>query len=178
MTITTLDNGYTFVPRGDWGARHSAGRTVMPAQVTKIVLHHTVTRATDNPCADMAGVENVLNGRGLAPGYSFVVHPSGVVLEGAGSMKGAHTEGLNSQAYGISFIGNYDKESPTFAAIIAAARTVNMLRLAGKLPQNLADVEILLHRQTKSTACPGAHMMNIDGKSIAEWVRWFAGTGA
>lgn len=182
MAITTLDNGFVFVPRPDWGARHSAGRTPMP-KVDTIVLHHTVTPANGDPCTNMRTVENALHGRGLAPGYSYVVDPSGVVLEGAGGLKGAHTEGMNGKAFGISFIGNYDVQSPTMAALVAAGRTVNMLRFFGRLEADLANVKILLHRQTKATACPGAHMVSIPGpdgqtRTVADWVRFFAATSA
>lgn len=182
MAITTLENGFVFVPRADWGARHSAGRTVMP-KVDTVVLHHTATSASDDPCSNMRKVEDALNGRGLAPGYSYVINPSGVVLEGAGGLKGAHTEGMNGRAFGISFIGNYDVQSPTLAALVAAGRTVNMLRFFGRLEADLASVKILLHRETKATACPGAHMVNIPGpdgqnRTVAQWVRLFAATNA
>lgn len=174
MTITT-ENGYVFVPRADWGARHSAGRSPMPAQVDEIYFHHTVTRPSGDPCADMRSVESVLHQRGLAPGYSFVFHPSGVVLEGAGFNKGAHTDGHNSRGYGFSFIGNYDEQPLTLAQLIAASRTVNLLRLSGRLAPDLAKIAMKFHREIKPTACPGAHAVNVgDGRSVKDWVRWFA----
>ena len=96
MAILSLNNGYIFVPRADWGARHSAGRKKMQMGISEIVIHHTVTSVRKDPCLNMRIVEDVLHQRGLAPGYSFTVDPSGIVLEGAGHMVGAHTGGRNS----------------------------------------------------------------------------------
>lgn len=180
--MAILPNGFVVIDRPEWGARHSAGRSPMPAQVDQVYFHHSVTRATDDPCADMRTIEQVLDSRGLAPGYSFVVHPSGVVLIGAGSNKGAHTEGRNGASFGLCFVGNFDKESPTIAALVAAARTINLLRLSGQLTPQLEHVQLGLHRDTKATACPGAHLASIVGpdgqpRSVATWVRLFAGLG-
>ena len=184
MTIRTLDNGYILVPREDWGARHYAGRTPMPRPVSEVVIHHTVIDPegpegydsdldpTDDPCDDMRRVENVLRARGLAPGYSYVIHPSGVVLEGAGRMKGAHTAGHNGRAYGLSFMGNYDRHDPTLAQLVAAARTINLLRWDKALVSDLGGVSILGHRDTKATACPGANLY-----PLLNWIRLFAHQG-
>jgi len=179
MTITQLDNGYILVPREDWGARHSPGRTPMPRPVAEVNIHHTVTAATGDPCGDMRVVENVLNQRDLDPGYSYTAHPSGVILVGAGEMKGAHTAGRNSVSYGISLIGNYDNQQPTLAQLVNVARTINLLRLGGRLVPDLADLVIQGHRATKATACPGANMVepNLNGASGIDWIRWFVATG-
>lgn len=110
--------------------------------------------------------------RGLAPGYSYVIHPSGVVLEGAGRMVGAHTARHNSKSYGLSFMGNYDRHQPTLAQLVAAARTINLLRLDGALVADLGGIAILGHRDTKATACPGANIY-----PLLNWIRWFAHMG-
>jgi hypothetical protein len=166
---------YLFVDRATWGARRSAGRKLMPRQVRAVYIHHTVIEPsgpegydsdldpTDDPCADMRRTESVLHARGLAPGYSYVIHPSGVVLEGAGRMVGAHTAGHNASSYGISFMGNYDRAQPTLAALLACARTINLLRLDGALPADLARLTIGGHRDTKPTACPGANLYAVLG---------------
>lgn len=180
MAITTTDQGYIFVPRKDWGARHSAGTKKMASGRNKVFIHHTVTVPSGDPCRDMRTVEDVLHQRGLAPGYSYVVHPSGVVLEGAGQMVGAHTGGHNSEGFGISFIGNYDRDTPTLASLIAVARTINLLRLGGNLTPNLADIDIIPHRSTKQTACPGANMVQpvLMGSTALNWIRLLASRGA
>lgn len=158
------------VKRDQWGARYRAGTKDMPKPVAEVNIHHTVTPATADPCKDARLVEQVLHTRGLAPGYSFLVHPSGVILELAGGKIGAHTQGRNSRSYGISFIGNYDKEQPTWAALAAAGQLIGVLQFTGFIVSNLADVTIQGHRATKATACPGA---NLAGRMDA--IRWFAG---
>ena len=180
MTVTMLENGYVLVPRADWGAKYRAGNITMRPLRSKVFIHHTVTPATSDPCGDMRLVERVLNSRKLAPGYSFTVHPTGTILEGAGKMVGAHTAGHNSEGYAFSFIGNMDKEHPTMPALVNVARTINIMRMTGQLVPDLAQIQILAHRDVKATACPGSNMVNknINGKSALEWIRWFAEQGA
>ena len=185
MAIQMADNGYIMVPRADWGARgrDSRGAAMQPGQ-REVNIHHSVLHPsgpegydsdldpTDDPCADMRRTEQVLMARGLDPGYSFCIHPSGVVLEGAGTNIGAHTAYRNSRSYGICFMGNYDIHQPTLAQLVAAARTVNILRMTGKLVPMLADITIQGHRDTKATACPGKNVYD-----HLRWIRWFAHKG-
>lgn len=182
MSISTLPNGQIIVPRADWGARHSPGRKPMAKAATKVFIHHTtidpvggakgydgVLTPSDDPCRDMRRLEDVLEARGLAPGYSYVAHTSGVLLEGAGKMVGAHTGGHNSEGYGFAVMGNFDTHQPTLAQLLAIARGINLLRLDGSLVSDLSKIEILGHRDTKATACPGANMYPLLG-----WIRLFA----
>lgn len=161
------------VKRNQWGARHSAGRKVMPKPVSEVNIHHTVTPHTSDPCADMRVVEDVLAQRDLAPGYSFCIHPSGVILEGAGGNVGAHTAGRNSISYGFSFIGNYEREQPTWAQLAAAGYLIRVLQFTGFIVPELHKVTIQGHRETKATACPGANLA-----PRMDAIRWFAGVKA
>lgn len=164
-------NDLILVDRDQWGARYSAGRSKMPAKVREINVHHSVTALTgggkaydntldptDDPCRDMRTIERVLHERGLAPGYSFCIHPSGVVLVGAGNMKGAHTAGRNGVSYGVCFMGDYDRHQPTFAQFVAFGLLINRLRFFGALTPRLDDLTIRGHRDHKATACPGANL--------------------
>lgn len=158
------------VKRHQWGAKFSPGRKAMPPRVAEVNIHHTVTPVTDDPCKDMRLVEQVLQSRKLAPGYSFCVHPSGVILEGAGGMVGAHTQGRNSSSYGISFIGNYDQMQPTWAQLAATGWLIRVLQFTGYIVPELHKVTIQGHRATKATACPGANLA-----PRMDAIRWFAG---
>jgi hypothetical protein len=142
----------------------------MPKPVSEVNIHHTVTPVTADPCKDMRLVEQVLHSRNLAPGYSFCVHPSGVILEGAGGMVGAHTAGRNARSYGISFIGNYDEQQPTWAALAAAGYLIRVLQFTGFIVPELHKVTIQGHRAWKATACPGANLA-----PRMDAIRWFAG---
>jgi hypothetical protein len=134
----------------------------------KVFIHHTVTPTTVDPCNDMRVVERALHSNNYDPGYNYTVHPSGVVLEGAGTKKGIHTLNHNSTSYAISLIGNYDVAQPTLAQIIAVTRTINLLRVSGHL--NLTDAaQILPHRAVYATACPGA---NVVGRNM-DFIRWY-----
>lgn len=163
---------FILVDRHQWGAKYSAGRKAMPKRVSEINVHHSVTVVsgpegydsnldpTDDPCKDMRTLERVLHERGLAPGYSFVFHPSGVILVGAGGNVGAHTAGRNSISYGFCLMGNYDIHQPTFAQFAAMGWMLNVLRFVGAVEPNLDRIRIQGHRATKATACPGANVAN------------------
>lgn len=158
------------VKRDQWGAKYHAGTQNMPKPVAEVNIHHTVTKATDDPCKDMRLVEQVLHSRGLAPGYSFCVHPSGIILEGAGGKIGAHTAGRNARSYGFAFIGNYDRDQPTWAQLAAAGYLIRILQFTGFIVPELHRVTIQPHRATKATACPGANLA-----PRMDAIRWFAG---
>lgn len=175
--LTVLPNGYTFVPRELWDPQvdFPLQQVIRPAD--ELYIHHTTMRATDNPCADARNTEMVLDQRGL-DGYNYLIHPTGVVLEFAGERRGEHTYGTNSDSYGFGFIGNFQYSHPTLAAIVAAARTVNLMRLKRDLVGPLPDLRIEGHRMVKPTLCPGDNMYDINGRSVMDWIRWFAQTGA
>lgn len=167
--------GYVFLHRGDWDASVDFPLRQLRKPVDEVYLHHSVTRATASPCDDTATIERILDQRGLE-GYNYVIHPSGVVSELAGERRGEHTYGKNSTSIGICFVGNFDNEQITMAAIVAASRTINLLRLKGDLVADLDALQILHHRQVRSTACPGANNEDINGRPLRDWVRWFAAT--
>lgn len=178
MTILSQPNGFIFVPRADWKPRHPIAKNhpKMAKKREKIFIHHTVTNPTPNPCADMQALEGILANRkpSLLPGYSYVVHPTGIVLEGAGEYVGAHTGGHNSEGYGISFMGNFEsRDHLTLIALVNAARTINRLRWVGAVTPDLSRLQIIPHRATKATACPGNNIMaKINGKNGLEWIKW------
>lgn len=177
MAITTLDNGFVFVPRQDWGARHRAGSARMRQGITEINIHHTVTTVRKDPCLNMRIIEDVLNNRRprLTPGYSFCADPSGVILEGAGNMVGAHTRDRNSTSYGIALIGNYNQMQPTLLQLVNIARTINLLRMTGAVEGDPSKIRILGHRDHQATACPGNNVYNrnLNGMSAIQWIHHF-----
>lgn len=179
MTITTLDNGLVIVPRPDWDSDADYPTRKMPRPVSIVRIHHTVTRATKNPCADARTVERVLDQRGL-DGYNFLAHPSGVMLELAGDRVGEHTKGHNLDSYAYSLIGNYDRDQPTFIQLINIARCINLQRLDGQLVADLGAIDIVPHRATSATACPGANLVqpSLNGRNALQWIKWFAAIGA
>lgn len=176
----TAENGYVFVPRREWDRDCDFPPRNLQDGIREVYIHHSVTPATADPCKDARLVEAVLDGRGLA-GYSFLVHPSGTVLELAGFDRvGEHTSGQNSESIGICFIGNMQNDKPTLGSLVAAARTINLGKLGGHIAMDMPIENILPHQAVKQTACPGKNMLEpwINGRSGMDWIRWFVATSA
>ena len=172
-----LDNGYVFLERKDWDPQVDFPLAQVRRPADEVYLHHSVTTPTKDPCADARRIEGILDQRGL-DGYNYLIHPTGVVIEFAGERRGEHTYGTNSDSYGICFLGNFQFQQVTLAAILACSRTVNLMRLKGDLVGPLEAIQILHHRDVRKTACPGDNNQNINGRPLKDWVRWFAGTAA
>ena len=175
--MMTLDNGLVVVEHKEWSKRQLGKRSngtsfKLGKNLKKVFIHHSVTIAqgdpariaeldpSDDPCRDARHIEDILAKRGLLPGYSFLVHPSGVVLELAGEYVGAHTENHNSSSVAFCLIGNFDVQSPTLPAFVNTARSINLLRLGGRLTPDLAQLQIMGHRAVGQTACPGINVVN------------------
>jgi N-acetylmuramoyl-L-alanine amidase len=92
--------------------------------------------------------------RGYAAiGYSYLVFPSGRVYEGRGFGKlGAHTLGHNEDV-GVCFVGNFDKQKPTDAALRSERKLRARLRLHGVLIGQRVP-----HSATFATSCCGKYL--------------------
>jgi hypothetical protein len=128
----------------------------MRTPIPTIFIHHSVTRPSTNPARDFRDIEAIGRARFGRFSYSWVVHPNGTAGEGAGLTVGAHTGGHNSTSLGICFIGNYEQDRPTAASLNTAADIIRYLQVAGIVPR---EVVIRPHRDVKSTACPGRHLV-------------------
>lgn len=160
-----IGNGFQLLTRAEWGATVSQGKP-RTADITENWIHHTVTIAEDDfsysstsdVAADMKEIERIGKDRfGCFP-YSFCVHPSLIIAEGAGwDFRGAHTEDHNNIAIGSSWIGNSDIDRITDEHIKAFAQIIIWGRKIGKL---FSDIVYPTggHRDTKQTACPGANL--------------------
>lgn len=170
-----LPNGYMLVERREWNGRPLPSLPAMPGPVRIMRVHHTVTAATADPCIDFRTVDRVLRSRGL-DGYNYLIHPSGVVGELCGVKRGEHTADHNSDSYSLSFIGNFEHDQPTLAALIAAARTTNLMIMGGHV---LPAPTFVPHFATSKTACPGINLgrSKINGRTAVEWVQQFQREG-
>ena len=176
---TVLDNGFVFVPRREWDHSVDFPTGQVRRPVRDVFIHHTVIPPTDDPCADARCTESVLDARRL-DGYSYLVHPSGVILEFAGSNRGEHTAKHNSTSYAYSFMGNYDMQQPSLAQLVNVARCINLQRIKGDVVKDIGQLRILPHSDVKATACPGANLRDskINGSTALQWIKWFVATGA
>jgi N-acetylmuramoyl-L-alanine amidase len=127
----------------------------MRRRVSDIFIHHSVTTPTNDPAADARSLDRIGRQRFGRFSYSYVIHPSGVVLEGAGDTVGAHTSGHNSTSLGICFIGNFENQDPTDAALDACNDLIRVLKFGGLVAPR---PKVRAHRAVKTTACPGGRL--------------------
>lgn len=147
------------VARSVWGASpRSLPKEPMRLPAGEVFIHHTVTDPTGDPYADMRKIERIGVQRFGQISYSYVVHPDGTVMEGAGLLRGAHTAGRNSTSFGIAWVGNYEVLSPALTQIDATRHLIHALRTDGHLT---GDALIRGHRDVAITACPGAKLYEI-----------------
>jgi hypothetical protein len=119
-------------------------------------------------------------------GYNFVVDRCGQIFEGRSGgtdlpVIGAHDAGFNTGTVGISYIGNFESAKPSRAGLDAIARIVawkfgmygidptGKVTLTSGVPQGYSGNKVpegtsitlprvFGHRDTNSTACPGANL--------------------
>lgn len=127
----------------------------MRLPASEVFIHHTVTNPTNDPLADFRTVDRISQQRFGRRTYSWIVHPSGQVAEYAGTTIGAHTKGHNSTGVAISFIGNFEHDTPTPAALDAARWLIESQTAAGVIAPG---APIQPHSAVYATACPGRNL--------------------
>ena len=141
------------VPREEWGATVPTFVPMPPGAKKKLFLHHTVTRPTADPFADMRHIEEIGRQKFGRFSYNYVVHnPMGVVMEGAGFTIGAHTAGHNSTALSICIIGNFQIHTLYESTKESILWLYDELVDLGQLTR---DAYVRPHSAVKGTACPG-----------------------
>lgn len=144
-----------FRTREQWGAEFdiSTLRTI-PLPRELIFVHHNVITPTNDPNHDMLVTERVDIARFGKPSYKWAIHPSGVVLEGTTNHHSPDTINHNDDL-SIMFMGNFENDEPTEAAMLAGRWLVTALKLYGLATPN---AQIKGHRDVFATACPGANL--------------------
>jgi hypothetical protein len=159
---------HRIIPRSEWGARYQGGFYDRPVGNLRRYLHHSVTIAPDllPPFTDDYTAVRELEDIGQARfrggiSYTFAITPAGLIFEGHGIGRiGAHTAGYNTIAAGICLIGNYEKDQPTPAQLAALDWLLHEgVRKGWWTSPTLTGG----HRDTKSTACPGANAYALIG---------------
>lgn len=143
-----------------WGSTGPAGPASMTLPSRGVWIHHTVTTPTGDPYADARTIERIGIDRFGRGSYSWLIHPSGVVMQMQGHRIGAHTGGHNSTSHGLAFIGNHDVHRPTAEALAAAGALLRHGHRRGwwRQARPLGG-----HRDAAgaSTACPGRHLYRL-----------------
>lgn len=172
------------ITRRGWGADESL-RGTNGAECTKpdymdtirvAVVHHTAGSNSYTAGQSAAIIRSVyayhVKGRGWCDiGYNFLVDRYGRIFEGRyGGMhlpvRGAHAGGAyNTNTFGVSLMGSFDKQVPPAAMTAATARVIawkldanyrgpfNKQPVAGKSMNVISG-----HRDAKSTECPGQYV--------------------
>lgn len=148
------------VSRSGWGAR--TNRTGRPmGRVSKLIVHHAwrpdvpvgASAATER--AVMRGMEafHASKGWSAAPGYQFVVMPSGRAYVCAGfGRSGVHTAGYNASSIALQHAINGDAHDATAAAWQAMAALAALAVDRGYLTRNY---NLYGHTDFAAKSCPG-----------------------
>ena len=136
-----------------WGMPGPLGAP-MKLPVEDVFLHHTVTKATDDPLEDARGVARVGIARFGRASYTVMIHPHRVIFWTQTGHVGAHTMGRNSISFGIALIGDYSRDPVPDTLAFDACVALAALRSFGLVE---AHPVIRPHSDVSATACPGSH---------------------
>ena len=152
------------ITRNEWGAKHGRGNDVSAKLPWGEVVIHTEAGAQRSPASETVEKGWIRNIEGFHAGpsrgwdgiaYSFLIAPSGRIFEGRGwGRSGAHTEGRNSTAAAICFLGHGDKWPATEAQWASARWLIGEgIRLNKLKPAPLITTHAIYSGKGKS--CPG-----------------------
>lgn len=149
--------------RASWAPRYGDGFAVIGTTAWRdVFVHHSVTRVPGGANATVAQEQEHMrllesigqNNFGGGISYTVIVFPSGRAYQGHSlDRRGAHTYQRNDSARAICFVGNFEEDTPTNAAINAASNVLAEWRAAG-LPSRVTGG----HRDVYQTACPGKNL--------------------
>jgi len=176
------------ITRAQWGANEAL--MTWPheyAPVKKEILHHTVTSNSDqDPAATVRAIyyDHAVTRQFGDIGYNYLIDQQGRIYEGRSGgpgVIGGHALGWNTGSVGISALGNFevvDLNASSYAAFVdlmtSLAVTNNIdpngsdyfVHYSGSTPVGGYPANILGHRDTYATACPGEYLYrHLNGSS-------------
>lgn len=147
-------------PRSSWSPRYEDGDLTLIGLAEAVVIHHTTTHADGDTPEDevehMRTLEAIGESRfGQGISYNVLVFPSGRAYQGVSfNRRGTHTGGHNSTVRSICYVGNFESDSPSDAALATGARIIE----EGRNRWWRFNAPINGHRDYKATACPGRNL--------------------
>jgi hypothetical protein len=160
---------------GEWGGTPN-GWPAMTLPAVALWAHHSVTNedvgvnATDDAVADFLELDAIGLSRGHGGiSYSYAIHPEGVIGEGQGRRRGAHTAGngcngspwgWNPCSFGVVFVGNYDDDVLTDAAVQSFRWLRDVLIYTGALVPGVYPTGGHQDAPGNATGCPGHNIEN------------------
>lgn len=142
-----------------------------------IIVHHSVTKPTDNPFNDARVVERVIYDRRFESrfgmiAYSYMIHPDGTIFEGRGLTyrNGANknTKGgllSNGNTVSVCMIGDYRRDKITDKQIAAFNwLRSDLIMRAGVIP----SATVHPHSELSHTECPSLDVDVFDTTLLGE----------
>ena len=139
-----------------------------------LIVHHTSTPPGPNgPTGDLNAIWSfhTFDRTWGDIGYNYVIDPEGRIYEGrAGgdTVVGAHTQGYNIGAIGISLIGDYNAAIPPAPMLASLRRLATALAnrygidvQSAQFQDGLAFRALGGHRDFNQTDCPGQHVYDL-----------------
>jgi hypothetical protein len=148
----------TLITRAEWGAKPPTRVTPLSTPVREIWIHHGAG-SSDNPIGQWKGYQSFhMDVRGWSDiAYNFGIGKGGEVLEGRGALRvgGGTGSPQDQRSYSVCFIGNFEVEQPTTAALDACGDL-----LADLIDKGLLTRDFTIHgdREVNQTACPGRYL--------------------
>jgi hypothetical protein len=127
--------------------------------INKIVVHHTATPNNQDPIYWMKAIyNNHAYSQGWGDiGYNYLIDQYGNIYEGklgGDEAKGYHAGSANANSIGISVIGTYSYETPSYAAQDALKRLIAEKSAFYDFTPSWHST-VYGHRDFAATACPG-----------------------
>ncbi|KAJ8256361.1 hypothetical protein COCON_G00185130 [Conger conger] len=150
--------GPKVVSRCQWGALEPVSRERLQGPAQRAIIHHTALwpcRSAQDCIAQLRHAQKLhMHHRDFYDiGYNFLIGGDGTVYEGRGwGIVGAHAKGNNSDSLGIAFMGNFNDERPSPAAL---ASTRQLLQCGVRLGYLHPAYALQGHRDVAKTECPG-----------------------
>ena len=165
----------------EWGCRHMSAQEVGDEEITtdlvarvRIAVHHTETFVTAGeqgmgPARSAQQVKTLLcgirnyhmsnansDGEAWADiGYHYLIDWKGRVWQGRKVEKqGANVSNMNPGTIGVALLGDFERQHPTPAQLLALKRMLAYLVYAYKI----SPLSIHGHHEYKATSCPGRYM--------------------
>lgn len=159
------------ISRAEWGARYRDGDIALTNKAGELFIHHSAGEFTSKERADeeahMRHLELVGYRRfGVGISYNVLVFPSGRAYRGVSwNRRGTHTGGRNSTARSICFVGNFEHQEPTEAALRTVGEIIEDITGTALKP----NFVLRRHRDVKATACPGKNIAGIVPELLTKW---------
>lgn len=162
----------SLVPRADWLARPPSGElTPMVMPLGRAIIAHTAGRNCSDEASCAEQVRNIqtyqMNNMQYSDiSYHYLIGGNGLVYEGRNpTHQGAVAAGQNAGSLAIAFLGTFNKQAPTDAALAAGQELLAHAVTRGQLADNYL---LLGHRQLSATESPGDALYTL----IRKWPHW------